>query len=128
MVIYTIFRTGSERCREHALSGNYSGFTECHVKMIGFLFTISVMKVSFLPIPAPIPIIFKAIPTLHFAFLKTFVGFAFLNGNVNLSNSLSAYFFFDNVIKTFYAFIILNCKRMASLFFYTGSTPIVCVH
>jgi mRNA interferase YafQ len=21
-----------ERCREHGLSGNYSGFTECHVK------------------------------------------------------------------------------------------------
>jgi mRNA interferase YafQ len=21
-----------ERCREHSLSGNYSGFTECHVK------------------------------------------------------------------------------------------------
>jgi len=54
-----------ERCREHLLSGNYSSFTECHIKMIGFLFTFFARKVLFFPEPEPTPICFDILhPTL----------------------------------------------------------------
>jgi len=45
-----------ERCREHGLSGDYDGFTECHIKNDWVMLYFFVMKELFFPVPGLIPI------------------------------------------------------------------------